>query len=235
MSGPIGQDSPGGLSAVLFDLDGTLLDTAPDMVATLNQILVEESRTELPYEHARRYVSNGIPGLLKLAFGELGEEEHNRLRQRFRQIYGGRLALATSLFAGMEQVLCEFEERAILWGVVTNKPAQLTEPLLEELQLLSRCACVVSGDTLPWRKPDPQPLLHALEQIGVAPAASVYVGDAARDIIAGRAAGMRTVAALYGYIPTDEDPAAWGADLEVREPVDLLGVLELRTREEASG
>lgn len=214
-------------AAVLFDLDGTLLDTAPDMVATLDQLLDEEARPALPYEQARRHVSNGVLGLLRFAFGELPEDERSRLDRRFRQIYRGRLARATRPFAGMEQVLHTLEQYAIPWGVVTNKPAQLTEPLLDELQLLARCACVVSGDTLPWRKPHPQPLLHALDQIGIAAASAVYVGDAARDIAAGRAAGMRTIAALYGYIPETEDPATWGANCTVDEPLGLLGALAL--------
>lgn len=214
-------------AAVLFDLDGTLLDTAPDMVATLDQLLDEAARPALPYEQARRHVSNGVTGLLKFAFGELPEDERSRLDRRFRQIYRGRLARATRPFAGMDEVLRALEQRAIPWGVVTNKPAQLTEPLLDELRLLARCACVVSGDTLPWRKPHPQPLLHALDQIGIAPATAIYVGDAARDIAAGRAAGMRTIAALYGYIPETEDPATWGADCAVEEPLGLLDTFAL--------
>lgn len=222
-----------GPAAVLFDLDGTLLDTAPDMVATLDQLLDEEGRPALPYEQARRHVSNGVSGLLRRALGELPEDERSRLDRRFRQIYRGRLAHATRPFAGMERILRELERRTIPWGVVTNKPAQLTEPLLEELQLLARCACVVSGDTLPWRKPHPQPLLHALEQIGIAPATGVYVGDAARDIAAGRAAGMRTIAALYGYIPETEEPASWGADCMVDEPLGLLDALALDSAREA--
>lgn len=213
-------------SAVLFDLDGTLLDTAPDMVPALNELLAEESRAPLAYVGARSQVSNGVPGLLRLAFGALAEEPHERLRTRYLQLYGRRLAEETRLFAGMAQVLQWLEARQIPWGVVTNKPAALTEPLLEQLDLHARCACVVSGDTVARRKPDPLPLVHALDIIGVPPSTAIYVGDAARDITAGRAAGMRTVAALYGYIPAGEDPQAWGADHDIRHPLELLELLD---------
>lgn len=214
-----------GAGAVLFDLDGTLLDTAPDMVATLDLVMGEESRPPLAYEHARNHVSNGVLGLLRLAFGELEDGERNRLRQRFLQLYAERLALATRLFPGMDAVLDRLDASGVPWGVVTNKPAAFTEPLLDRLLLLQRCACVVSGDTLPQRKPDPAPLLHALRQIGVTPAAAIYVGDAARDIAAGRAAGMRTVAALYGYIPHEENASIWGADHHIRHPSELFAIL----------
>ena len=150
------------VSAVLFDLDGTLLDTAPDMVATLNQVQAEESRQPLAYERARAFVSNGVLGLLKVAFGELPEPERSRLQQRYLQIYATRLAAATRVFPGMTAVLIDLERAGIPWGVVTNKPSFLTEPLLEQIGLRSRCACVVSGDTVPQRKPHPGQLFHAL-------------------------------------------------------------------------
>jgi phosphoglycolate phosphatase len=211
--------------AVLFDLDGTLLDTAPDMVATLNQLQAEESRQPLAYESARAYVSSGVLGMLKAAFGDLPEAERNRLRERYLAIYVDRLAVGTRLFDGMGEVLAHLEDAGMPWGVVTNKPAFLTEPLLERLELRARCACVVSGDTLLRRKPHPDPLVHALGLIPAAAASSLYVGDAERDITAGRAAGMRTVAALYGYIPPGEDPASWGADHFIDSPDELLRIL----------
>jgi 2-phosphoglycolate phosphatase len=216
-----------GLSAVLFDLDGTLLDTAPDMVAALNELRREESATAIPFEVARDHVSNGVLGLIRLAFGELPDGERGRLQQRFIDIYAQRLARETRLFAGMDRVLAIIEAAGVPWGVVTNKPGRLTEPLLATLALRSRCATVVSGDTTPERKPHPQPLHHALATIGAAAHAAVYVGDAARDVTAGRAAGMRTVAALYGYIPPGEDPDAWGADHRIGAPEDLLAILEV--------
>lgn len=213
------------VSAVLFDLDGTLLDTAPDMVATLNQVQAEESRQPLAYERARAFVSNGVLGLLKVAFGELPEPERSRLQQRFLQIYATRLAAATRVFPGMTAVLIDLERAGIPWGVVTNKPSFLTEPLLEQIGLRSRCACVVSGDTVPQRKPHPGQLFHALDVLNAVAGSAIYVGDAERDIMAGRAAGMRTVAALYGYIPPGEDPSAWGADHRIESPDELLGIL----------
>jgi phosphoglycolate phosphatase len=215
-------------SAVLFDLDGTLLDTAPDMVASLDDVLVEESRAPLPYERARAHVSHGVLGLLQLAFGPLPEHDRERLRRRFVDIYAGRLTARTRLFRGMDAVLTAIESRGIPWGVVTNKPAALTEPILERLALRSRCACVVSGDTTPERKPHPQPLVHALGLIPAAASAAYYVGDAARDITAGRAAGMRTVAALYGYIPPEEDAKSWAADHDIGQPLDLIPLIVRR-------
>ena len=219
------RDERGRPTAVLFDLDGTLLDTAPDMVAALNQLRAEEARSELPYAQARAFVSNGALGLLGLAFADIAAHQRQRLHERFLQIYAGRLTEATTLFPGMSAVLEHLEGAAIPWGVVTNKPTRLTEPLLGALGLLVRCACVVSGDTLAERKPHPRPLLHALAMIPASPAAAIYVGDAERDIAAGRAAGMRTIAATYGYIPPGQDPSAWGADHRIARPDDLLALL----------
>jgi phosphoglycolate phosphatase len=147
------------------------------------------------------------------------------LRDRYLDLYQRRLAQASRLFAGMEEVLQHIEENGLTWGVVTNKPGFLTDPLLDELGLLARSAVTISGDTLPERKPHPQPLLHAVAQIGVSPANSIYVGDDARDIQAGNAAGMATVAALYGFIPPDEDPASWQADHQIEQPGDLLTII----------
>jgi phosphoglycolate phosphatase len=210
------------LRAVLFDLDGTLLDTAPDMVAALNRLCREESRPPVPYDLARDHVSNGALGLLRLAFDGASEGQEARFRNRFLEIYAGRLSSATTLFPGMDVILELLDRLSVAWGVVTNKPASLTEPLLEQLELLGRCACVVSGDTLPERKPHPRPLLHALEMIDIPTGQAVYIGDAARVIAAGKAAGIATVAATYGYIQPGEDPVDWGADHTIAEPGELL-------------
>lgn len=208
--------------AVLFDLDGTLLDTAPDMVAALQALQREEAVPELGYASARGHVSNGVTGLVSIAFGELPDAERTRLQQRFVALYAQQLVRATRLFPGMDRVLGAIEAAGVPWGVVTNKPGHLTEPILATLALRQRCATVVSGDTTAQRKPHPEPLRHALAQISAEAAAAIYVGDAARDVTAGRAAGMRTVAALYGYIPPGEDPAAWGADHRISSPGELL-------------
>ncbi|MBW7931163.1 MAG: phosphoglycolate phosphatase [Gammaproteobacteria bacterium] len=210
--------------AVLFDLDGTLLDTAPDMVAALHALQDEESVPRLAYDSARAWVSHGVVGVVGAAFGALPETERARLQQRFIGIYATCLARETRPFPGMREVLAAIEAAGVPWGVVTNKVARLSEPILAACGLRSRCAVVVSGDTTAQRKPHPLPLLHALDAIGVAPAHAIYVGDAARDIAAGRAAGTHTVAALYGYIPADEEPAGWGAEHCIRMPMELLGV-----------
>jgi phosphoglycolate phosphatase len=220
---------PGSLpGAVLFDLDGTLLDTAPDMVAALRNLQAEEGRAPVPFATARAWVSNGTNGMLRVGFGTLDEPVRARLHARFLDIYAECLAVDTRLFAGMDEVLAVLEDARVPWGVVTNKPARLTEPLLEALGLRARCACVVSGDTTPHRKPRPEPVLHALAAIPATPAAAVYVGDAERDIAAGRGAGTRTVAALYGYIPPGDDPDTWGSDHRIAAPSELLGILSGR-------
>jgi len=213
------------LKAVLFDLDGTLLDTAPDMVAALNLLCEQESRQTLPYELARAHVSNGSLGLLRVAFGAEPVAPNSPLVMRFLELYAAMIDRTTVLFPGMAELLETLEHNAIAWGVVTNKPAHLTEPLLEGLDLRRRCQCVVSGDTLPERKPHPAPLLHALAQLGCTAPQALYVGDARRDVEAGAAAGLSTVAATYGYIPPGEDPADWDADHLIDQPGDLLPIL----------
>jgi 2-phosphoglycolate phosphatase len=214
-----------GCQAILFDLDGTLLDTAPDMVAALNELLRESDMGPADYDIARAHVSKGALGLIDLAFGQLEEARRMSLRDRYLDLYREGLARQSRLFEGMEAVLQHIEERELPWGVVTNKPGFLTVPLLEELGLLGRSAVTISGDTLAERKPHPQPLLHAAAQIGVSPAHSIYVGDDARDIQAGNAAGMTTVTALYGFITPDDDPANWPADHQIERPDDLLTII----------
>ena len=213
------------MGAVLFDLDGTLLDTAPDMVASLKQLCEEEDQPVLSYDLARSHVSNGSIGLLNVAFGEPWQEQFPRLQQRFLTIYESRLCEATVLFPGMQALLDALNKAALCWGVVTNKPAYLTEPLLDGLKLREGCAVVVSGDTLSVRKPHPEPILYALEKAGVTANQSVYVGDAARDIQSGTAAGVATVAATYGYIQPGDDPADWNADFSIDHPGELPPIL----------
>lgn len=210
--------------AILFDLDGTLVDTAPDMVAVLIDLQREENIAPIDYELARSHVSNGAAGLVSLAFPDIGDMDHERLRLRYLEKYSDAVCVNSILFPGLEKLLDRLDDARLPWGVVTNKPARMTDPLLEGLGLASRAACSVSGDTLPQRKPHPAPLLLASEQLGVEPALSVYVGDAARDIEAGRAAGMTTVAAAYGYI-NQEDPRSWGADDIVSDTAELTTYL----------
>jgi len=213
-------------AAVLFDLDGTLADTAPDLAAALNAVLVEEGRRELPFATVRPWVSWGALRLIRLAFGEgLRDTELERLRRRLLVCYESGLCRESRVFPGVDAVLESFEQGGIPWGVVTNKPGWLTEPLLAALGLAERAGTVISGDTLPYAKPHPMPLLHGARELGVPPERCVYVGDAARDIEAGRAAGMYTVAALWGYIPTGEEPVAWSADRVISEPAELAALV----------
>lgn len=189
------------IKAVLFDLDGTLIDTAPDMGGALNNLLIEEDLDPIPLESLRPYVSQGGLVLTRLGFeGKVPEAEIEPLRQRFLQHYRAIVAENSRLFDGYEDILAEIENRAMPWGIVTNKPEWLTHPLLEQLRLAQRCAVVIGGDTLENRKPHPQPLQVAAERLGIACADCIYVGDDERDIIAGKAANMKTLVAAYGYI-----------------------------------
>ncbi|MDH3421120.1 MAG: HAD-IA family hydrolase, partial [Gammaproteobacteria bacterium] len=184
--------------AVLFDLDGTLVDTAPDLCAVLTALLSRHSRPPLPYAVARNEVSNGAIGMIRAAFADArSEDELERLRLDFLDIYLESVCINSRIFNGLNDVLHKLEELNCPWGIVTNKPRAMTEPLLGALGLDSRPACVVSGDRLPVRKPHPGPLRLAAEEIGFDTAHCIYVGDAPRDIEAGRAAGMATIAAAY--------------------------------------
>lgn len=208
---------------VLFDLDGTLLDTAPDMASALNALRVAEGLAPLPFEKIRGEVSHGSKAMIETGFGKnLAEDQAEALRQRFLGHYTETLCRDTKLFPRMESVLDTLEKAGMAWGVVTNKPAFLTHPLLRALHLEQRCCCIVSGDTLPRRKPYPDPLIHAAAQCGLAPAQCVYIGDAERDIASGRAAGMATAVACWGYIGADDHPEIWGADHLLHKPADVL-------------
>jgi phosphoglycolate phosphatase len=204
---------------LLFDLDGTLADTAPDLVGVLNRLLAESGRAPMPYAIARNTVSHGAVGLIRLGFGlPPGAPVDADLRQRFLDLYAEHGHTYSKLFIELETILSICSSIDAGWGVVTNKPTGLTEPLLAVLGVLPSAEVVVSGDTLPQRKPDPAPLALAARQLDVDPARCIYVGDAERDVIAGRAAGMRTVVTTYGYIRPGEAIASWGADALVDHP-----------------
>lgn len=211
------------VSCVLFDLDGTLVDTAPDLADALNRTLIKHGREELPFGTIRPSVSLGGVAMVKLGFN-LDETDpgFTPLRNEFLAIYRDNLSRHSRLFPGMEQVLVRLEEMNVSWGIVTNKPGWLTNPLMQALQLDTRTACIISGDTLEQRKPHPAPLLHACELLQSNPEDTVYVGDARRDIEAGASAGMTTLVAAYGYIDTSENPADWGADGLVESPEEIL-------------
>jgi N-acetyl-D-muramate 6-phosphate phosphatase len=208
--------------ALLLDLDGTLLDTAPDMGGALNRLRQEHGREPLPAGRIRPVVSHGAMKLVALGFPEATGPDFERLRLRFLDLYAANLSEGTRLFPGFEQVLATLEALDIPWGIVTNKPGWLTRPLLAAIGLDRRAACAVSGDTVAERKPHPLPLLHAASLLSVAAERCVYVGDAERDIQAGRAAGMTTVVAAYGYLAAEDDPRSWQPDGIVEEPGDLL-------------
>jgi len=211
------------IRTVLFDLDGTLADTAPDLASTLNMLRKEESLAPLPYDAIRPVVSHGSTALVKLGFGQnLDAPELDRLRRRFLAIYAGNLCRETRLFPGVTELLRTFAQCRINWGIVTNKPAALTDPLVQELRLNPAPACVISGDTTDNRKPHPEPMLLACRRAGSLPAQCLYVGDARRDIEAGKQAGMKTLVALFGYIGADENPDRWGADGMIRAPREIL-------------
>lgn len=215
------------ITTVLFDLDGTLLDTAPDLADALNTVLAENRREPLPYETIRGVVSHGGVALIKLGFGlDESSPDFEPLRQRLLSIYRANLSGKTRPFPGMAELLEQLEQGGRNWGVVTNKPAWLTEPLMQELGLLQRAACVVSGDTLAERKPHPAPMLHACELAGSRPEQCVYIGDARRDIEAGRNARMHTLLALFGYFMDDDRPGEWQADGMLEQPLDLLAWLD---------
>ncbi len=218
--------------AALFDLDGTLLDTAPDLAAALNVLLAEERRAALGLAIIRPHVSTGALAVVRTGFPELDVNgaAFEQLRLRFLDHYRAAVAVHTRLFPGFEAVLATLEAHALPWGIITNKAAWLTEPLLEELGLLARAACVVSGDTLPVRKPHPQPLLLAAERIGVPPSECVYVGDALRDVQAARAAGMVPLGARYGYLNESEAPDTWPVAGWLDEPQDLLPWMHIGQR-----
>jgi len=211
------------IGAILFDLDGTLVDTAPDMGAALNNLLIEESLAPIPLEIIRPYVSQGALVLTRLGFsGQVPESEIEPLRLRYLDHYRAIVADDSVLFDGLEEVLNTLEKRSIPWGIVTNKPKWLTTPLLEQMALDKRAAVVICGDTLDKRKPHPLPLIVAAETIGIACDDCVYIGDDPRDIAAGRAARMKTLIASYGYIDRDARLDEWQAGGIIAHPLDLL-------------
>ncbi|MFZ5756700.1 MAG: phosphoglycolate phosphatase [Pseudomonadota bacterium] len=215
--------------AVLFDLDGTLLDTAPDFIVVLNAMLTDRGRAPLPAADIRAVVSNGARALVALAFGgQPGEAEFDALNVELRERYARHLAVHTHLFPGLDTVLRILEKRGVPWGIVTNKPSIYTLPLLDALDLRRRCASVVCPDQVTHTKPHPEPMLKACAEMGIEPARCVYVGDHERDIAAGRNAGMQTIVAGWGYIGEHERPRDWQPDFIV-DSVQALGDLLLET------
>ncbi|GJM07638.1 MAG: phosphoglycolate phosphatase [marine bacterium B5-7] len=211
-------------SAVLFDLDGTLLDTSQDLANALNDLLQDHGQPALPYRMIREKLSLGGKGLIELGFKPLPDKESLlALREQFFQYYTERMHENTALFPGMQSVLDYLAEKSLPWGIVTNKHVRFSEPVVEKLGLSH--GSLICGDTLPVCKPHPDPLFKACEELGVDPTHCVYIGDAERDIEAGRRAGMKTIAAKYGYLTEDEDIDAWQADVVIESPEMLLQLL----------
>jgi len=207
---------------VLFDLDGTLADTAPDMARTVNAMRTKRGLSPVAAESVRPHVSKGARGMICSAFGMTTEHpDFLPMREEFLDLYGRELCVDTVLFPGMHEVLEEFEAAGIAWGVVTNKFERFARPILESLGIAERAGAIVGGDTCPRPKPFPDPLLFAAQQMNVAPESTLYVGDDERDVQAARAAGMAVIVAGYGYLGDDKPPTEWNADAIVRSASEI--------------
>lgn len=208
---------------VLFDLDGTLLDTAKDLGNALNHVLNAKGLPACPYNIYRPYASNGSKGLLELGFGEkFTEFDQQALIAMFLNFYEANVCVQTCLFEGVELLIRQLNARQIPWGIVTNKPGYLTDKLLPHFDIFDKSIINVSGDTLPKRKPDPAPLIFAADKMGIAPERILYVGDAERDITAANQANMASVTADYGYIKAGEDTKLWQGKYAISQPEQLL-------------
>lgn len=211
------------IRAVLFDLDGTLIDSAPDLGAAADAMRTARGMPSLPLEMYRPMAGAGARGMLGVAFGLTPEApEFATLREEFFCNYEARMTRSTIVFDGVAQLVANLLQRGLRWGIVTNKSQRFTNPLVAAIADFSSAAVVVSGDTTPHSKPHPEPLLFAARSLGVLPAQCLYVGDDERDIQAGKSAGMATVAATYGYLGSQTDTSRWAADAEINSPTQLL-------------
>ena len=214
------------IQAVLFDLDGTLIDSAPDLGAAVDQMRVDRGMTSLPLVHYRPMAGAGARGMIGLAFGFTPEHpEYDAMKEEFFRNYEACMTQRTFAFEGVVQMIDALVAADLPWGVVTNKSKRFAEPLTQAMPLFKTAAVVISGDTTPYAKPHPEPLLEAARRLGIAPTACVYVGDDERDIVAGLAAGMKTVAATYGYLGTQSDVQKWQAHAHIQSPLELDNLL----------
>ena len=212
--------------AVLFDLDGTLADTAPDLARALNRLRTERGCDPLPAQILRPYTSSGARGLIGIGFGIVpGHPEFEAMKDRFLAHYEEDVCVDSRLYDGMQELLGHLVTRGIAWGIVTNKAARFTRPLVDRLAIVPPPACVVCGDTAARPKPAPDPLLHAAAELSLASSDCLYVGDDLRDVQAARAAGMPVLAAGFGYLGFGSHPASWGADAVIDSPLDTLNYL----------
>lgn len=216
------------VKAVLFDLDGTLVDSAPDLGAAADEMRTDRGLPALPLADYRPMAGAGARGMLGVAFGITPDApDFPGLREEFFVRYERRMLTGTHVFDGVAQLVQTLVEQGVAWGVVTNKQRRFSEPLTAAIPLFASAGAIVSGDSTPYAKPHPEPLFEAARRLSVPPEACIYVGDDERDIIAGRAAGMRTVAATYGYMGAQGDVTLWQADAAVSSPIALLKLLEL--------
>jgi 2-phosphoglycolate phosphatase len=216
-----------GIAAVLFDLDGTLIDSAPDLGAAADQMRTDRGLSPLPLEHYRPMAGAGARGMIGVAFGRTPEDpDYNDLREEFMANYERCMTARTYAFQGVAELIAQLQQRDLAWGVVTNKIERFTLPLTGAMPLFASAGAIVAGDTTPHPKPHPAPLLEAARRLALDPQRCLYVGDDERDIVAGLAAGMGTVAATYGYLGQKGDVSSWGAHATINSPVELLQLLE---------
>jgi phosphoglycolate phosphatase len=214
------------IRAVLFDLDGTLIDSAPDLGAAADKMRIDRGLSSLPYALYRPLAGAGARGMLKIAFDMTPDHaDFMAMREEFFANYEAAMTVKTYVFDGVQDLIAGLQNRGLPWGVVTNKMARFTDPLTQAMPLFASAAAIVSGDTTLHPKPHPEPMFEAARRLGLPPELCLYVGDDERDIVAGRAAGMRTVAANYGYLGEKSDISSWGADLKIDSPLQLLQLL----------
>lgn len=214
------------IAAVLFDLDGTLIDSAPDLGAAADQMRVARGMPSLPLASYRHMAGAGARGMLEIAFGITPDaSDFNAMREEFFFNYAACMTERTYAFEGVPELIERLEQQKLPWGVVTNKSSRFTDPLTRAMPLFVNAGAIVSGDTTPHAKPHPEPLLEAARRLRVSPEQCVYVGDDERDVVAGLAAGMKTVAASYGYLGKKTEIQAWGAHAEINSPLSLLQLL----------
>jgi len=219
------------VDAVLFDLDGTLIDSAPDLGAAVDRMRVKRGLPSLPLENYRHMAGAGARGMLGVAFGMTPDHpDFAAMREEFFVSYEGSMTERTYVFDGVRELIAQIVGSGRAWGVVTNKASRFTEPLTRAMPLFATAGAIVSGDTTPHAKPHPAPLLEAARRLGVKPQRCIYVGDDERDIVAGVAAGMPTVAATYGYLGSNSDTALWGAQAHIGAPLQLMALLQSASR-----
>ena len=213
-------------SLVLFDFDGTFADTAGDMGNALNLLLKAKGKPPIPIEQLRPHVSDGTPALLRLGFGcKPGEKMFDVLRNQFLETYETNLCKCTELYPGIDKILKRCQATNVPWGIVTNKPENLTRQLMKHLGCYDDAICIIGGDSLPQRKPHPMPIVHACSIAGAGVRSTIFIGDSIRDILAGNDAGTDTLGVTYGYIPPGDDPTAWNANYLVDSVGEIPDIL----------